>query len=69
VLLVETRGAVVSVINAMTSRKGWVVRQRGGRYLSVFSGVEVDDPDQTERQRYVHFVAPDGELYELVQER
>ncbi len=33
------------------------------------AGVDVDDPDQTERQRYAHFVAPDGELYELVQER
>lgn len=33
------------------------------------AGVEVDDPEQTARQRYAHFVAPDGELYELVQER
>ena len=33
------------------------------------AGVEVDDPAPTERQRYAHFVAPDGELYELVQER
>jgi catechol 2,3-dioxygenase-like lactoylglutathione lyase family enzyme len=33
------------------------------------AGVDVDDPAQTERQRYAHFVAPDGGLYELVQER
>ena len=32
------------------------------------AGVEVDDPGRTDRQRYVHFVAPDGGLYELVQE-
>ena len=32
------------------------------------AGVEVDDPGQTDRQRYAHFVAPDGGLYELVQE-
>lgn len=32
------------------------------------AGVEVDDPQQTDRQRYAHFVAPDGGLYELVQE-
>lgn len=33
------------------------------------AGVEVDEPQQTDRQRYAHFVAPDGGLYELVQER
>jgi glyoxylase I family protein len=33
------------------------------------AGVGVDDPQQNERYRYAHFVAPDGELYELVQER
>ena len=32
------------------------------------SGVDVDDPQQSDRQRYAHFVAPDGGLYELVQE-
>ena len=32
------------------------------------AGVDVDDAAQTDRQRYAHFVAPDGELYELVQE-
>ena len=32
------------------------------------AGVDVDDPQQTDRQRYAHFVAPDGGLYELVQE-
>jgi glyoxylase I family protein len=33
------------------------------------AGVGVDDPQQNDRYRYAHFVAPDGELYELVQER
>jgi glyoxylase I family protein len=32
------------------------------------AGVDVDDPQQSDRQRYAHFVAPDGRLYELVQE-
>jgi catechol 2,3-dioxygenase-like lactoylglutathione lyase family enzyme len=32
------------------------------------AGVATDEPGKTDRQRYVHFVAPDGELYELVQE-
>ncbi|MGZ4610325.1 MAG: VOC family protein [Actinomycetes bacterium] len=33
------------------------------------AGVQVDDPDGNDRQLYAHFIAPDGELYELVQER
>ena len=33
------------------------------------AGVEVDEPAENDRQRYVHFRAPDGELYELVEER
>jgi glyoxylase I family protein len=33
------------------------------------AGVEVDDPAENDRHRYVHFRAPDGKLYELVQER
>ncbi|HZQ81963.1 MAG TPA: VOC family protein [Gaiellaceae bacterium] len=33
-------------------------------------GVEVgDEPGENELQRYVHFRAPDGELYELIEER
>jgi catechol 2,3-dioxygenase-like lactoylglutathione lyase family enzyme len=32
-------------------------------------GVEVDEPAANDRHRYVHFRAPDGKLYELVQER
>ena len=32
------------------------------------AGVETDEPDETEVHRYVHFRAPDGRLYELVQE-
>ena len=33
------------------------------------AAVEVDEPAENERQRYVHFRAPDGKLYELVEER
>jgi catechol 2,3-dioxygenase-like lactoylglutathione lyase family enzyme len=33
------------------------------------AGVGVDEPAVNDRQRYVHFRAPDGELYELVEER
>jgi len=33
------------------------------------AGVEVDEPAENDRHRYVHFRAPDGKLYELVQER
>jgi catechol 2,3-dioxygenase-like lactoylglutathione lyase family enzyme len=33
------------------------------------AGIEVDEPAENERHRYAHFTAPDGELYELVQER
>jgi glyoxylase I family protein len=32
------------------------------------AGVEVDEPAENDRQRYIHFRAPDGKLYELVQE-
>ncbi len=30
-------------------------------------GTTVDEPDGNEAYRYAHFVAPDGDLYELVQ--
>lgn len=33
------------------------------------AGVAVDDPGETDRQRYAHFHAPDGKRYELVEER
>ena len=33
------------------------------------AGVQVDEPAENERHRYVHFRAPDGKLYELVEER
>jgi catechol 2,3-dioxygenase-like lactoylglutathione lyase family enzyme len=33
------------------------------------AGVEVDEPAENDRHRYVHFRAPDGKLYELVKER
>jgi len=32
------------------------------------AGVEVDDPAENDRQRYAHFRAPDGKLYELVED-
>ena len=33
------------------------------------AGVRVTDPAQNDRQRYAHVRAPDGKLYELVEER
>ena len=30
-------------------------------------GIEIDDPSSNEQYRYAHVVAPDGELYELVE--
>lgn len=33
------------------------------------AGVDVDEPATNDRHRYVHFRAPDGELYELVEAR
>ena len=33
------------------------------------AGVDVAEPAENDRHRYVHFIAPDGRLYELVQER
>jgi catechol 2,3-dioxygenase-like lactoylglutathione lyase family enzyme len=33
------------------------------------AGVDVDGPDGNERLRYAHFRAPDGKLYELVENR
>jgi catechol 2,3-dioxygenase-like lactoylglutathione lyase family enzyme len=33
------------------------------------AGVEVDEPAENDRHRYVHFRAPDGKLYELVEAR
>jgi glyoxylase I family protein len=33
------------------------------------AGIAVDEPAANDRHRYVHFRAPDGKLYELVQER
>ena len=32
------------------------------------AGVDADDPDGNERLRYAHFRAPDGKLYELVEQ-
>ena len=33
------------------------------------AGIEVDEPAENDLQRYVHFKAPDGKLYELIEER
>ena len=33
------------------------------------AGVEVGEPAENDRHRYVHFRAPDGKLYELVEQR
>jgi catechol 2,3-dioxygenase-like lactoylglutathione lyase family enzyme len=33
------------------------------------AGLAVDDPAENDQQRYVHFRAPDGNLYELVEDR
>ncbi|MGZ4317519.1 MAG: VOC family protein [Gaiellaceae bacterium] len=32
------------------------------------AGVEVDEPAENDRQRYAHFRAPDGRLYEMVED-
>jgi tetratricopeptide (TPR) repeat protein len=44
VLAIEAAGAAVEVISAVTARKGLVARQRGGRLVCVFSGMDTDDP-------------------------
>lgn len=33
------------------------------------ASVQVCEPHDSDRHRYAHFTAPDGELYELIQER
>jgi catechol 2,3-dioxygenase-like lactoylglutathione lyase family enzyme len=33
------------------------------------AGCDVGEPAENERQRYVHFRAPDGKLYEFVEDR
>ena len=33
------------------------------------AGVDVDEPGTNDKHRYVHFRAPDGHLYELIEER
>jgi predicted ATPase len=44
VLAIEATGGAVEVISAVTARKGLVARQRGGRLVCVFSGMDADDP-------------------------
>jgi len=54
-----------------TSRTiGFLVADLGAAVAELrAAGVAVDDPGETDRQRYAHFHAPDGKRYELVQER
>jgi catechol 2,3-dioxygenase-like lactoylglutathione lyase family enzyme len=54
-----------------TSRTiGFLVADLGAAVAELrAAGVEVSEPAENDRHRYAHFVAPDGELYELVQER
>jgi catechol 2,3-dioxygenase-like lactoylglutathione lyase family enzyme len=33
------------------------------------AGCELDETSENDRQRYVHFRAPDGKLYELIEDR
>ncbi|WP_437658058.1 protein kinase domain-containing protein [Sorangium sp. So ce1182] len=44
VLVAEARSASAVVMSAVAARKGFVARQRGGRLVCVFSGVDADDP-------------------------
>jgi catechol 2,3-dioxygenase-like lactoylglutathione lyase family enzyme len=54
-----------------TSRTiGFLVERIDGAVAELrAAGVEVDEPAENDLQRYVHFRAPDGKLYELVEER
>ncbi|WP_437481481.1 protein kinase [Sorangium sp. So ce1014] len=44
VLVAEAKGASAAVMSAVAARKGFVARQRGGRLVCVFSGLDADDP-------------------------
>lgn len=44
VLVTETSAAAPAVVGTIADRKGLVVRQRGGRYVAVFSGRDADHP-------------------------
>ncbi|WP_437966204.1 protein kinase [Sorangium sp. So ce260] len=44
VLVAEAKGASAVVMSAVAARKGFVARQRGGRLVCVFSGLDADDP-------------------------
>jgi catechol 2,3-dioxygenase-like lactoylglutathione lyase family enzyme len=54
-----------------TSRTiGFLVEAVDGAVAELLAaGVEVGEPAQNDLQRYVHFRAPDGKLYELVEQR
>jgi len=46
-LAVEVAGAAAAVLASVTARNGFIARQRGARYVAVFSGTEVNDPART----------------------
>lgn len=46
VLAIETTVAAPQVTAAVTRRSGFIARQRGSTYVSVFSGVDVENPVQ-----------------------
>lgn len=49
---------------------GFLVESLDGAVASLrAAGVEVGEPAENERHRYVHLRAPDGKLYELIEER
>ncbi|XXX77916.1 protein kinase [Sorangium sp. So ce134] len=43
-LVADTPAAAAPVIAAVTGRSGFIARQRGSRYLAVFSGADMDQP-------------------------
>ncbi len=48
---------------------GFLVEDLDGAVAALrAAGVGVDEPASNERHRYVHFRAPDGEVYELIEE-
>jgi catechol 2,3-dioxygenase-like lactoylglutathione lyase family enzyme len=49
---------------------GFLVRDVGAAAAELrAAGVATDAVQENDRQRYVHFTAPDGRLYELVEEK
>lgn len=44
IVVIETGGDAAPVMAAVTGRGGFVARQRGRRYVAVFSGLDAEDP-------------------------